>query len=205
MSRRIGPLALIALVAVLPSCVSEFEQPLVDPAQAQLDTLLSGNWTVKQANGSVQTLMIGIEPNAPITPGAEAVEPGTAKFVMVSREPDNKLGDPLTMRFVSTTIGNQSYASLVVPADPEHGKSQRYWLVKYRVSGDQLTTWYCDFEATGRMIEAGRLRGKAVREGANLKSVWVTDSADSLAKFLQDGGDAILFPEAGKVVYQRMH
>lgn len=201
---------------VLGGCFPESPAPLSNPALAKLDARLLGAWRIRNPNGDVTYLHIGAEPEKPLDPGAATVEPGLMRYWLVGHSASNsQVGPAFGMRFFVSHIGDDDYANLVLPLDDQPlvpqgqpgsnwDNRRRYWFLKYRVTETRLEVYAMPLDAAAPLIESGRLAGQVIREDGQIKRILLTEPPDKLAAFLSAGGDATLFPEGSKSVYERV-
>ncbi len=197
---------LLCMCSFLTACVPESERPLSDPTTAQQDARLHGLWSVRLENGDIQYVHIGVEPERPLDASRETPEAGLMRFWLIGHNALNKqVGNPFGMRFFVTPVDDRMYANLVLAKD-EHktAKPTVYWFLRYDVSGNELSVWGMDFEATAKVVEDKRLAGRVVRDGKELKEVTITDTTENVLRFLRSGGDEIVFPDSRKTVYRRV-
>lgn len=192
---------------LLTGCFPQFEQPVSDPALAQQDLDLHGLWVHQQSEAGLQYLHIGGESEKPLDANREEPELGLMRLIYSSYDAKSrKLGGPLTFRFFASHVGDVAIANLVLPFEgsTETGPTT-FWLMKYRVSGNQLETWTMNNDAAAQAVESGALRGIVEREGRRIKRVLISDSSENVATFLAQGGHTRLFPDDQKTVYQRVN
>lgn len=201
---------------LLGGCFPEAPAPLSNPALAKLDARLVGTWRLRNPNGDVTYVHIGAEPEKPLDPGAATVEPGMMRFWLVGHAASNQqVGQPFGMRFFVSRVGDDDYANLVLPLDEQPlvptgqpgsnwDNRRRYWFFKYRVSDSRLEVYVMPLDAAAGLIETGRLDGQVIREDSKIKRILLTEPPEKLAAYLAGGGDATLFPEASKSVYERV-
>jgi hypothetical protein len=191
-------LGVVCLLAT--SCVPESENALSDVKTAADDAALHGLWSVTQDNGDVQYLHIGSASREGATEPAGLMQ----MCLLTHRAEAKELVPPLAPRFFITRIGDASYANLLIEPQREQSKA-KHWFYKYLVEGNRLTVWSMDWQETARVVEAGQLEGTVARDGkGRLEKVLITDSPEKLQRFVRDGGDRILFPDAAKTVYTRI-
>lgn len=214
-SRWLGAFCLFALSLSQTSCVVDSVEPFSDPATAEVDGRLFGQWRHKEGTETLDYI-IGRVPENSIKDSPS----GLMVVYSFRRSAKNEVsggGEP--MYFFVSKIGKDEYVNLVAVAD---GKRFEKWNrdelksfipVKYSVAQDRLTYWLMDLNATATVIESGKLKGKVTRQkttkdGAQvdgpIDGVHLTDSTANLAKFLDGAGGRTLFVDKGKTVMERV-
>lgn len=207
MCSRLTLIPLAGFLLLLPACVPESKEPLGSLATSQQDSRLYGTWTQADPGGSIQYLHIGDEPDVPVDSLLEIPESGLMRFWLVSLDPETGVvSKPFGMRFFKASIGDADYANCIVAPDPEldTGGARRYWFFKYRVVANVLEVWSMNFEATGRLIDSGKLAGITEHDSeGRLTKAQLTASTEELVAYLEAGGDKTLFPDEHGAVYHR--
>jgi hypothetical protein len=195
------------------ACV-ESKHALSDPAQAPSVPELCGVWKSTNASGDTSYAHIGFGVDRPFDPQRSTPEEGLMQFILISHLPGSapqkpdafRLTKPTGMTFFVTEIDGEHYATCV-PDSAANAKGKRpssFFLMKYRLEGDQLEVWDMNNEATAAAIDARQLGGTVERVNGRLESVTITDSTEKIVKFLTDGGSEKVFLDGGKLTYQRM-
>ncbi len=206
-------LAWAACLLIACGCIPESQQPLSDPATAQRDDRLIGLWEQTLPNGDRQYYHVGAEPEKPLDPTAGQVEPGLMRFWLIGHNFSTKqVTKPFGMRFFVSHIGSDDYLNLVLPLDdpaespsqPARAQTHTYWLLRYRVSGDQLELWGIPLDVAAAEVDSGRLAGEVVREDGKVQSVTFREPTEKLVAYLQGGGNRTLFPDSSRSVYRRV-
>lgn len=210
---RYGNIKLSARLLILLSALSlasciRLSAPLSDPDKAKPDRDLLGVWSASE-NGSkgpaYPFLFVGDS-------GQRHVPPGIMKMIQVDSDKQNNVIAKEPLYFFTTSLGNSRYANLLdgVAADREKFPTwnkrniKEYLLIKYQVEHDKLMVWLPDSRAAEALIQAGKIKGTVQEQGlVKLKIVTVTDAA-SFSQFLGNGGDKVLFPDKGELIYSRV-
>jgi len=196
----------LAFVAVFAGCVPESEHPIGNPESAQQDAQLHGLWVADQSEGETQYLHIGAEPEKGLAAGANAPEAGLMRYWLIGHTSENgRVGNPFGMRFFVSRVGDSQYANLVLPIDDkETGTPRSWWFIKYQVDSAKLTTWGMDFEAVGKFIESGKVRGIVERDSqGRLKKALITAPGEQVEVFVKEHGD-LLFPDNLKTIFHKV-
>lgn len=211
--RRVRAICLAVLTICLLSCV-ESENPVSDMDKATPDTDIYGTWCKTSEDNSKELLIIG----RPLAADHKKVPAGIMHVIKIQINPKNEFGSPSEQVFFSSTIARDRYFNEFkenpIEAIPSDGKSawnsatiRGFYIRKYRVSGGKLTIWGGSREAVAAAIESKKIKGDVKRSDDKEKSITsanITDSTANLAKYLDNGGSAALFPEDTKQTYVRM-
>jgi hypothetical protein len=136
------------------------------------------------------------------------------KLIQIESDQNNNVMAKEPLLFFTTQIGNSKYASLFEPAAPDRTKFAtwkkrnitEYLLIKYQIEQGRLSVWLPDSSEAAALVRSGKLKGDVVERGLLkdlLRLVTINDSA-ILSRFLGDGGDKVLFPDSGKLVFSRV-
>jgi hypothetical protein len=214
-SRWLGGFCLFAVSLSQTSCVVDSLNPLSDPAAAEVDSRLFGQWRHKEGNETIDYI-IGRPPENSI----KDCPPGLMVVYSFRRSAKGEVsggGEP--MYFFVSKIGKDDYLNLFgLPDGKRIEKWNRedlksFFPVKYSVVQDRLTYWLMDLNATATVIESGKLKGnvtrkKITKDGAQvdgpIDGVHLTDASASLAKFLDGAGGQTLFADKEKTVMERV-
>jgi hypothetical protein len=182
--------------------------PLSDPETAQPDKRLFGVWKPVAAEWKErenELLLIGRS-------SLRHSPPGLMSVVTIRNEKDNYIRVHEPLDFLTTSLDGQWYVNY---ASWEKGRQQQwdksrvppYFIGKYTVEGDRLTFSMMETDAVEREILAGHLKGTVQLVGLlKIKTVEIASTSQELCRYLQNGGDKLLFPpEAKKLVLQRIH
>ena len=197
--------AALAFVGTFAGCVPESEQPLGNPATAQQDARLHGLWVADDAEGEKQFLHIGAEPDKGLTSNG-APEAGLMRYWLISHTTENgRLANPYGMRFFVSRVGDVDYANMAVPVDDKDtGAPRGWWFIKYQVDNAVLTAWGMDFEAVGKLIEAGKVRGTVERDSdGKLTRALITAPSDQVENFVKENS-GLLFPDGNKTTFHKV-
>ncbi len=198
------------------SCVVDSVEPLSDPANAEVDGRLFGQWKLKEGKNETTDYIIGRPPAGSI----KNCPPGVMVAYAFRRSAKDEVSaDSAPMYFFVTKIGKDDYLNLVNAKDDKRldtwnrDELKSFIPVKYSVAQDRLTILLMDLNATATVIESGKLKGKVfrqktVKDGAQVdgrvEQVHLTDSSANLVKFLDGAGSRTLFPEKEKMVMDRV-
>lgn len=202
---KMTALAGLAFLAAFAGCVPESEHPLGNPQSAQQDVQLHGLWVADRSDGETLYVHIGAEPDKGLAAGA-APEAGLMRLWTFGHTTENgRIGNPTGMRFFVSQVGDANYANIVLPLDEKDtGTPRGWWFIKYQVDNAALTTWTMDFEAVGKLIETGKVRGTVERDSqGSLKRALITAPSEEVEAFVKANG-AILFPDKVKSTFHKV-
>jgi len=142
------------LGVLFSSCISS-EQPLSRPEDADRDDRLLGNWIVPKTDKEPEHLLKIVPCDGKDGPV------GMLKFV--SREEPKDPNDEPGHAFL-THLDGKWYLNCVISDDKpfKYGESKvkGYWIMEYRIEGDELQFLFPDTSFITAQIDAGKIRGK---------------------------------------------
>jgi hypothetical protein len=193
-TNRILQLISTAATCLLFTSCMDSKVPLSDPNKSKADERLTGNWQLRNDDGSVN--------NYRFAPAGSKLPASVMRVTGSSRKPDGttEQSDPLLL--FPTTIGDKTYLNVTDGKEPkvklveEKGWTAEtvnsYLIYRYQVTADTLTVQGIDGDAKKRSIEAGTIKGvvEKDREG-RITKVYFTDTTENLVKFVIEAGDAL--------------
>lgn len=199
-SYRFAVLSAVLLAVCSTSCV-ESKHPLSDAAQARVDESVIGIW-MKVTDGTTSILMIGRN-------RGDSLPEGTMRFAQSQIDEDGVVTSHDGRCFVTYLGGNRYLNTFGLPEEGGIENVEQYSFIKYRLNGNRLEIWYASPSGAGKAIRAGRLQGKTTYDPElelpdEFLSSELTSATDQLSQYLQNGGDAQLFPDHKREVFVRM-
>src|SRR6266568_2355990 len=197
--QRFALSAIAILTLTIAGCFVSSTNPLSDPATSTPDDKLFGLWLEKDER-ETQVWTIGRASNES---DAKNVPAGLMRAAATRINNQNEVGTPGSLLFFVTTLGEGTY--LNVWDDDLAGKSIKDWkqvkipgymVIKYRVVGDSLELWHGNYDRVASVIDKGLVKGEITREkNGSVKTAGLTDTTENLARFMQNGGDKLLYGE----------
>lgn len=214
--RSFNVLAAASLAVALSSCV-ESENPLSDPDRSVPDPEIYGTW-VRQNGGFTEILMIGRA--GEVTQYKDDVPAGLMRSISIATGSEGFVAESENNTFFVSTFRRDRYLNIIpYPGGDVFDRSgnkkvwdkhriRSYVLQKYQVTADKLTVWSGDQKIVARVIEGGTLKGTVTRDQDKrdkpVTSARLTDTTAHLAKYIENGGGAVLFPDSKKIEYVRL-
>ncbi len=205
--QRIAVLAIAILTLSLIGCVPS-KQPLSDPAQSKPDENLFGHWLEKDGDDTIiwaigRAQLMADQKNAP---------PGLMRAKPAEINKEGWVDRPWSLLFFVSKIRENSYLNLFeekyfdgLVKDWNDAKIPAYGLIKYRVAGDRLELWL-QCKRLDEVIEKGLVKGEINWGNKIVKftTAGLTDTTENLARFMQNGGDRLLYGEKPDRVLTRL-
>jgi hypothetical protein len=166
---------LAVLLLLLVGCVPYSDNPLTDPGEQEIDSLILGTWFWKDDNESGY-IHIGV-----------AEESHVLRFVMVVFDKDGGL-DTSQFSGHTSSLGENTYLNLCPANDPGG-----YMFVKYSVNHETLSISLMDTDPVKKAITNGSLNGEVKKERWS-SSIHITEEKRKLQQFVLRNDEA-LFPE----------
>jgi hypothetical protein len=170
-SLRISLLVLIALS--LSGCQVVFTN--LPAAKPREDKALRGRWTSEEKEKEAMTVQFEKRNREEVNVSFLPAGPGEKNPVFTAR---------------LFEIGGRSYMGLN-PTDADRDKG--FLIVRYEISGDELTVWLLNSDKVTNLIKQKTISGEGGQTGAT-----VTESADSVSRFLQSSEGQDAFEVFGK-------
>ena len=167
MKIQLFTISLLVVIAVaLSGCQVVFTNlPAGKPRE---DKTLRGRWNSEEKDKEAMTVQFEKGPRGEVNVSFLPAKPGDKNPVFTA-----KLFE----------LGTQSYMALN-PTDAED-RDKGFLIVRYEISGDELSVWIPNSEKVAALIKQKRISGEGGQSGAT-----VTENSENVSRFLQDGQEA---------------
>ena len=184
----LGMLACLLLV----SCVTVSRHPLSSPETAVPDPKLIGSWHAKGDSDEVMEFTVKNE-----------------HWMHLEDRKKNRPTDSYDL--FATVIDGDQFLNVRYKGKDEDGENVKcYYIIRYKISGDRLTTWWMDLDKTAAAVRSGKLKG-TVKEDKKLMvgqpphpdvDVTLKDSGENIVKLIRSAGVDALFSKKGDDLYR---
>jgi hypothetical protein len=200
-TRQTSVLVSMAATCLLFTSCFDSKVPLSDPGKSKADERLTGNWQLRNDDGSVNSYRFAL--------AGGKLPASVMRVTGSSRKPDGTTEqfDPLLL--FPTTIGKKTYLNVTDGTEPkvklveEKGWTAEtvntYLIYRYQVTGDTLTVQWMDGDAKKRAVEAGKIKGKIEKDQDGNDRVHFTDTTENLTKFITAAGDDLFAKDVLKL------